>query len=49
MRRTYLLLSDLKYSLNLFFVIAFIETFQISKICLPLMQLINGFFFIKKK
>jgi len=35
--------------LNLFFVIAFIETFQISKICLPLMQLIHGFFLKKIK
>ena len=29
MRHTYLLLPDLKYSLNLFFVIALIEAFQI--------------------
>ena len=45
MRHTYLLLPDLKYSLNLFFVTALIEAFQISTICLPLMQLIHGFYF----
>jgi hypothetical protein len=49
MRHTYLLLLDLKYSLNLFFVIDLIEAFQISTICLPLIQLIHGFYFLKNK
>jgi len=49
MRHTYSLLSDLKYPLNLFFVIALIEAFQISTICLPLMQLIHGFYFFNNK